>query len=101
MDCYKSQWESEIRRFFSQLKKGNYIKLEDCLAVAYDNKTEKSNDPRYIVYDFRDNRLCDDHFCSQHSRALTKAEMKKIFSVLDDEGVDYTDWDIYYEVCGY
>lgn len=101
MDCYKSQWESEIRRFFSQLKKGNYTWFGNCIAVAYDNKTEKSNDPRYIVYAFEDYRLRDDHFSAQHSRALTKNEMKKIFSVLDEEGVDYTDWDIYYEVCGY
>ena len=91
-DIYKEQWEEEIKRFLKGLEAGDYIQLENSFAVLYTHDNEDT-DPRYIVYNFGDCRLEDDHFCIQHSRALTDQEMNVVFDTCARLGIDYMQWD--------
>lgn len=93
----REQWNYEKNMFFKGLKNNDYLIFDDCIAVCY-NGTQNSNDPRYIVYYFGDYRLTDDHFSIQHSNPLSRKELMKIFFVMNKEGIDPEQFDIYYEV---
>ena len=65
--------------FFRGLNNGQAIVDDDCVAVEWgDDET----DPRFIVYEYGDMRLRDDHFSMQHSRYLTEKEIKDIYFIL-------------------
>lgn len=95
MDIYKKQWEEETKHFFKGIKNGNYLVLDDCIAVRYGGY---ENDPRYICYEFGETRLRDDHFCVQHSPQLSTRQLRDIVTFCERHGIDVTQWEIYYEL---
>ena len=76
---YNRQWEGEIQLFFRGLNNGQAIVDDDCVAVEWGHD---ETDPRFIVYEYGDMRLRDDHFSKQYSRSLTEKEIKDIYWIL-------------------
>ena len=65
--------------FFRGLNNGQAIVNDDCVAVEWGHNEK---DPRFIVYEYGDMRLRDDHFSKQYSRSLTEKEIKDIYWIL-------------------
>ena len=76
---YNRQWEGEIQLFFRGLNNGQAIVDDDCVAVEWGHD---ETDPRFIVYEYGEMRLRDDHFSKQYSRSLTEKEIKDIYWIL-------------------
>ena len=76
---YDQQWEYEIQLFFRGLNNGQALVDDDYVAVEWGHNEK---DPRFIVYEYGDMRLRDDHFSMQHSRYLTEKEIKDIYFIL-------------------
>lgn len=95
----KDQWEDEIKIFMNGLKSGDAIELgEKSIGVEW-RQGSNSNDPRFIVFEFGDSRLRDDHFSMQHSRRLTDDELKDIRDVMVRMGmVDKYEFDMEYSL---
>lgn len=95
----KDQWEDEIKIFMNGLKSGDFIEFgEKSIGVEW-RQGSNSNDPRFIVFEFGDNRLRDDHFSMQHSRSLTDDELKDIRDVMVRMGmVDKYEFDMEYNL---
>lgn len=94
---YNRQWEGEIQLFFRGLNNGQAIVDDDCVAVEWGHD---ETDPRFIVYEYGDMRLRDDHFSKQYSRSLTDKEIGDIYWALkhiynvnkdDTKPIAYTD----------
>ena len=96
-DVSDEQWKFEKKMFFKGLDNNKYEIFDDSIHVYYKG-TEHTNDPRTIYYKFGDNRLADDHCCIQHSKPLCNNELRYIFHVLKQNGVDVRKYDIYYEI---
>ena len=95
----KDQWEDEIKIFMNGLKSGDFIEFgEKSIGVEW-RQGSNSNDPRFIVFEFGDSRLRDDHFSMQHSRRLTDDELKDIRDVMVRMGmVDKYEFDMEYNL---
>lgn len=95
----KDQWEDEIKIFMNGLKSGDFIEFgEKSIGVEW-RQGSNSNDPRFIVFEFGDSRLRDDHFSMQHSRSLTDDELKDIRDVMVRMGmVDKYEFDMEYNL---
>ena len=76
---YNRQWEGEIQLFFRGLNNGQAIVDDDCVAVEWGHD---ETDPRFIVYEYGEMRLRDDHFSKQYSRSLTDKEIGDIYWIL-------------------
>ena len=76
---YNRQWEGEIQLFFRGLNNGQAIVDDDCVAVEWGHDEK---DPRFIVYEYGEMRLRDDHFSKQYSRYLTAKEIEDIYWAL-------------------
>lgn len=76
---YDRQWEYEIQLFFRGLNNGQALVDDDYVAVEWGHNEK---DPRFIVYEYGDMRLRDDHFSKQYSRSLTEKEIKDIYWIL-------------------
>ena len=76
---YDRQWEGEIQLFFRGLNNGQAIVDNDCVAVEWGHD---ETDPRFIVYEYGEMRLRDDHFSKQYSRYLTAKEIEDIYWAL-------------------
>ena len=76
---YDQQWEYEIQLFFRGLNNGQALVDDDYVAVEWGHNEK---DPRFIVYEYGDMRLRDDHFSKQYSRSLTEKEIKDIYWIL-------------------
>ena len=76
---YNRQWEGEIQLFFRGLNNGQAIVDDDCVAVEWGHD---ETDPRFIVYEYGEMRLRDDHFSKQYSRYLTAKEIEDIYWAL-------------------
>ena len=61
--------------FFRGLKNGQALVDNDYVAVQWEYD-------RFIVYEYGDMRLRDDHFSKQYSRSLTEKEIKDIYWIL-------------------
>ena len=94
---YNRQWEGEIQLFFRGLNNGQAIVDDDCVAVEWGHD---ETDPRFIVYEYGEMRLRDDHFSKQYSRSLTDKEIGDIYWALkhiynvnkdDTKPIAYTD----------
>ena len=94
---YNRQWEGEIQLFFRGLNNGQAIVNDDCVAVEWGHD---ETDPRFIVYEYGEMRLRDDHFSKQYSRSLTDKEIGDIYWALkhiynvnkdDTKPIAYTD----------
>lgn len=94
---YDQQWEYEIQLFFRGLNNGQAIVDDDCVAVEWGHD---ETDPRFIVYEYGEMRLRDDHFSKQYSRSLTDKEIGDIYWALkhiynvnkdDTKPIAYTD----------
>ena len=90
---YDQQWEYEIQLFFRGLKNGQALVDNDYVAVQWEYD-------RFIVYEYGDMRLRDDHFSKQYSRSLTEKEIGDIYWALkhiynvnkdDTKPIAYTD----------
>lgn len=90
-NMYDKQWEEEIRMFFNGLQNGSAFMDDDTVYAEYETEDGDydERDPRYIYYRLGDRRLNDDHFCVQHSRALTDDELRELYRLLGrDYGVE-------------
>ena len=76
---YDEQWEDEIKLFFRGLNSGNAFVEDNYVAVEWGHN---QTDPRFIVYEYGDMRLRDDHFSKQYSRYLTDKEIGDIYYTL-------------------
>ena len=95
----KDQWEDEIKIFMNGLKSGDFIEFGDKSIGVEWRQGSNSNDPRFIVFEFGDRRLRDDHFSMQHSRSLTDDELKDIRDVMVRMGmVDKYEFDMEYNL---
>ena len=65
--------------FFRGLNNGQALVDDDYVAVEWGHNEK---DPRFIVYEYGDMRLRDDHFSKQYSRSLTEKEIKDIYWIL-------------------
>lgn len=83
--------------FFRGLNNGQAIVDDDCVAVEWGHD---ETDPRFIVYEYGEMRLRDDHFSKQYSRSLTDKEIGDIYWALkhiynvnkdDTKPIVYTD----------
>ena len=83
--------------FFRGLNNGQAIVDDDCVAVEWG---QDETDPRFIVYEYGEMRLRDDHFSKQYSRSLTDKEIGDIYWALkyiynvnkdDTKPIAYTD----------
>lgn len=91
------QWEDEIKLFMKGIKSGDYLELGDKSIGVEWKSGSNSNDPRFIVFDYGDRRLRDDHFYVQHSRSLTDLELSEIRDAMVRLGmVDKTEFDMEY-----
>lgn len=72
---YDQQWEYEIQLFFRGLNNGQALVDDEYVAVQWEYD-------RFIVYEYGDMRLRDDHFSKQYSRSLTEKEIKDIYWIL-------------------
>ncbi len=95
----KDQWEDEIKIFMDGINTGDFIEFgENSIGVEWRQGTN-SNDPRFIVFDYGDNRLRDDHFYVQHSRPLTDDELKDIRDVMVRMGmIEKSEFDMEYGI---
>ena len=96
----EDQWEDEIRIFMNGLKSGRAIEFGDkSIGVEWkvDLSSQYENDPRFIIFDYGDSRLRDDHFTVQHSRRLTDDELRDIRDYMVRMGmVDKHEFDMDY-----
>lgn len=96
----EDQWEDEIRIFMNGLKSGRAIEFGDkSIGVEWkvDLNSLYENDPRFIVFEYGDARLRDDHFTVQHSRRLTDDELRDIRDYMVRMGmVDKHEFDMDY-----
>lgn len=65
--------------FFHGLNNGKAFVENDFVAVEWGHN---QTDPRFIIYEYGDMRLRDDHFSKQHSRYLTDKEIGDIYWAL-------------------
>lgn len=95
----REQWEDEIAIFFRGLNNGDFVELGDkSIGVEWGHNDK---DPRFIVFEYGDNRLRDDHFYMQHSRRLTDNELKDIRDILSAYGiVERDEFDMDYGLYG-
>lgn len=78
----KDQWNDEIDLFMIELQRGNFIEFGDRSIGVEWRAGGAKNDPRYIVFEFGDARLRDDHFFMQHSPRLSDDDLKTIRDVM-------------------
>lgn len=83
----RDQWAAEARAFMKGLKNGQAFECGDrCIAVEWKGYSDPT-DPRYIVFEYGDNRLRDDHFYMQHSPVLSVNNLKEIRDYMDRMGM--------------
>lgn len=91
------QWEDEIKIFMDGIKSGDFIEFGDKSIGVQWRRGSSANDPRFIIFEYGDGRLRDDHFYVQHSRRLTDDELKDIRDVMVRMGmVDKHEFDMEY-----
>lgn len=78
----EDQWRDETELFMTGLKNGDFVEFGDRSIGVEWRGGGASNDPRFIVFEFGDARLRDDHFYMQHSPRLSDDQLKDIRDVM-------------------
>ena len=84
----QDQWNDETRIFMKGLRNGDAIEIGDkSIGVQWKRKDWPENDPRYIVFNFGDRRLHDDHFYVQSSPPLSDKQLMLVRDVMVRMGI--------------
>lgn len=78
----EDQWRDETEIFMNGLRTGDFIEFGNRSIGVEWRAGGNSNDPRFIVFEFGDARLRDDHFYIQHSPRLSDDQLKDIRDVM-------------------
>ena len=74
----EDQWRDETEIFMTGLKNGDFVEFGDRSIGVEWRGGGASNDPRFIVFEFGDARLRDDHFYMQDSPKLSTRTINTI-----------------------